>query len=625
MMVFFMTMAVYSRALTVLIRAFVWLLLRSSFSNGIESDINCLKALKDSLEDPFNYLSYSWNFNNNTEGFICKFIGIDCWHPDESKVLNIRLSDMGLKGEFPRGLANCSALTGLDLSSNKLYGTIPSDIPDILKYVTSLELSSNNLSGEIPKGLANCSYLNVLKLNSNKLSGQIPLELGLLSRLKTFNVANNLLTGQVPHFGNASVSADNYANNAGLCGGPLPACQAPSKNTHPGIIVGAAGGGVTFAALAVGIGMYFFLRRVSRKKKEDDPHGNKWVKSIKGAKGIKLSMFEKSVSKMRLSDLMKGTNNFSKDYIIGSGRTGTLYRAKLEDGTSLMVKRLQDTKHSEKEFVSEMATLGNVKHRNLVPLLGFCVAKKERLLVYKHMPNGNLNDRLQLVSEGDKSLDWTLRLKIGIGAAKGFAWLHHNCNPRIIHRNISSKCILLDADYEPKISDFGLARFMNPVDTHLSTFVNGEFGDLGYVAPEYARTLVATPKGDVFSFGVVLLELVTGERPTYVANAPETFKGSLVDWVTQLSSNSKLQDAIDKSLTGNGCDGELFQFLKVACNCVVPAPKERPTMFEVYQLLRAIGERYNFSMADDILMPSETGDADYIEELIVAREVKENH
>lgn len=202
-------------------------------------------------------------------------------------------------------------------------------------------------------------------------------------------------------------------------------------------------------------------------------------------------MFEKSVSKMRLSDLMKATNNFCKDNIIGSGRTGTMFKAVLDDGTSLMVKRLQESQHSEKEFLAEMATIGNVKHRNLVPLLGFCVAKKERLLVYKHMANGTLHDRLHLVDEGGTAMEWPTRLKIGIGAARGLAWLHHNCNPRIIHRNISSKCILLDADFEPKISDFGLARLMNPVDTHLSTFVNGELGDLGYVAPEYARTLVA--------------------------------------------------------------------------------------------------------------------------------------
>lgn len=141
-----------------------------------------------------------------------------------------------------------------------------------------------------------------------------------------------------------------------------------------------------------------------------------------------------------------------------------------------------------------MATLGKVKHRNLVPLLGFCVAKKERLLIYKYMPNGTLHDKLHFVGDDDKILEWPLRLKIGIQAAKGFAWLHHSCNPRILHRNISSKCTLLDVECEPKITDFGLARLMNPVDTHLSTFVNGEFGDLGYVAPEYARTLVRHQK-----------------------------------------------------------------------------------------------------------------------------------
>ncbi|XP_059626302.1 probably inactive leucine-rich repeat receptor-like protein kinase At5g48380 [Cornus florida] len=620
---FFINMALISRTFTLFVGILVLLLLDDSFSYGLESDIQCLKALKASLEDPFNYLSTSWNFDNGTEGFICTFIGIECWHPDENKVLNIRLPDMGLKGEFPRGLVNCSAMTGLDLSSNKLYGAIPADISTLVQYVTSLDLSSNNFSGGIPSGLANCTYLNILKLDNNQLTGQIPAQLSLLGRMKTFSVSHNHLSGPVPNFYNATIPAENYANNDGLCGGPLPPCQGPKAKTHTGIIAGAAAGGLIVAALGV-IGMFPYIRRVSKKKKEEDPEENKWAKSIKGAKGIKLSMFEKSVSKMRLSDLMKATNNFSKVNIIGSGRTGTMYKAVLEDGTSLMVKRLQNSQHSEKEFMSEMGTLGNVKHRNLVPLLGFCMAKKERLLIYKHMSNGTLYDKLHIVNDGGKSMEWATRLKIGIGAAKGFAWLHHNCNPRIIHRNISSKCILLDVDFEPKISDFGLARLMNPVDTHLSTFVNGEFGDLGYVAPEYARTLMATPKGDVYSFGVVLLELVTGERPTHVAKAPETFSGNLVEWITQLSSNSKLRDAVDNSLAGKGYDNELFQFLKVACICVLPPPKERPTMFEVYQLLRAIGQRYNFTTDDEILMPPSTADADFIEELIVAGEVKVN-
>ena len=337
---------------------------------------------------------------------------------------------------------------------------------------------------------------------------------------------------------------------------------------------------------------------------------------------LQVSMFEESISKMRLSDLMKATNEFSKSNIIGMGRMGTMYRAMLPDGYCLMIKRLQHSQHLEKEFVSEMNTLGSVKHRNLVGLLGFTVAKKERFLVYKYMENGTLYDKLHPAEPEIRNMDWPLRLRIGIGAARGLAWLHHNCNPRIIHRNISSKCILLDGDFEPKLSDFGLARLMNPIDTHLSTFVNGEFGDLGYVAPEYPRTLVATPKGDIYSFGVVLLELVTGEKPTHVVNAPESFRGSLVEWIMQLSSSSLLQTAIDKSLLGNGFDSELMQFLRVACNCVLSTPKERPTMFEVYQLLRAIGERYHFTTEDEIMLPSNSSDNDFPDELIVASEAK---
>ncbi|KAK7256354.1 hypothetical protein RIF29_29796 [Crotalaria pallida] len=595
------------------------MLITCGMNYGTETDIFCLKSIKNALQDPYNYLA-SWDFNNKTEGFICKFTGVECWHPDENRVLNLKLSNMGLKGQFPRAIQNCSSLTGLDLSINKLSRTIPGDISTLLAFVTSLDLSSNDFAGEIPQSLANCTYLNSLKLDQNQLTGHIPAQLALLPRLKSFSAADNLLTGPVPNFRPGIVTAEGYANNPGLCGSPLDTCQASSKS-NTAVIAGAAVGGVTVAALGVGIGLFFYVRRLPLKKKEEDPEGNKWARSLKGTKAIKVSMFEKSVSKMKLSDLMKATSNFSNSNIIGSGRTGTVYKAVLDDGTSLMVKRLQESQHSEKEFLSEMATLGTVKHRNLVPLLGFCQAKKERLLVYKNMPNGILHDLLH-PAEGGSTMEWSLRLKIAIGAAKGLAWLHHSCNPRILHRNISSKCILLDEDFEPKISDFGLARLMNPIDTHLSTFVNGEFGDIGYVAPEYARTLVATPKGDVYSFGTVLLELVTGERPNQVSKAPETFKGNLVEWITELSSNAKLHDAIDESLVGKGVNDELFQFLKVARNCVVATPKERPTMFEVYQLLRAIGSKYNFTTEDEILVPIDTGDAGNLEELIVAREEK---
>jgi serine/threonine protein kinase len=326
-------------------------------------------------------------------------------------------------------------------------------------------------------------------------------------------------------------------------------------------------------------------------------------------------MFENLVSKMKLADLMKATDDFSNENVILTGRTGSIYKAVLQDGSFLSVKRLQDSSHSESQFKAEMETLGKIKQRNLLPLIGYCNAKNEKFLVYQYMPNGMLYDQI-------KQLNWSIRLKVAIGSARGFAWLHHTCNPRILHRNISSKCILLDKDFEPRISDFGLARLMNPIDTHLSTFVNGEFGEFGYVAPEYSRTLVATPKGDVYSFGVVLLELVTGERPTEVSRGPEGFKGNLVEWVNNLSENNALAEAVDRDMIGDddNLEGEVMQFLKVACKCVLLAPKERPTMFEVYQLLRAIGEKYHFSTTggDDVILTDQTEDYDGMDVLIVA-------
>ena len=185
---------------------FVWSFLE--ISNGIQVDIDCLKSIKDSLEDPFNYLNSSWDFSNNTEGFICRFTGVDCWHPDENKVNNLRLSDMGLKGQFPRGIEHCTSLTGLDLSSNKLSGPIPFDIYRLAGNLTTLDLSSNSFSGEIPMRLSKCPYLNVIKLDNNQLTGQIPPELGLLGRMKIFSVSNNMLSGVVPHFGSTSIQAD---------------------------------------------------------------------------------------------------------------------------------------------------------------------------------------------------------------------------------------------------------------------------------------------------------------------------------------------------------------------------------------------------------------------------------
>nr|XP_048330768.1 probably inactive leucine-rich repeat receptor-like protein kinase At5g48380 [Ziziphus jujuba var. spinosa] len=178
----------------ILIHLVVWSYLGMfSVIHGTLSDILCLRSVKESIEDPLNSLTSSWNFDNQTEGFLCKFSGVDCWHFDESKVLALNLSSMGLRGKFPMGIQFCSSLVSLNLSNNAFSGSIPSNISRLIPYLTILDLSHNNFSGEIPSSFSNCSYLNVLRLNHNQIVGNLPLELGLLSRIRGFSVA---LTGQ---------------------------------------------------------------------------------------------------------------------------------------------------------------------------------------------------------------------------------------------------------------------------------------------------------------------------------------------------------------------------------------------------------------------------------------------
>eukprot|EP00258_Populus_trichocarpa_P029009 XP_024445028.1 probably inactive leucine-rich repeat receptor-like protein kinase At5g48380 [Populus trichocarpa] len=197
----------------------------SSVSSATEPDVYCLKSVKDSLEDPYNHFS-SWDFANQTEGFICRFAGVDCWKPEESRVLNLALSNMGLKGQFPPGIENCTSLTGLDLPRNELQGPIPSDISKRLPYITNLDLSFNNFSGEIPSSIANLSFLNVLKLDHNQLIGNIPPQVGLLQRLRNFSVADNLLSGPVPEF----VKANSACVIVGFVSGCVPWVHVKKRN-----------------------------------------------------------------------------------------------------------------------------------------------------------------------------------------------------------------------------------------------------------------------------------------------------------------------------------------------------------------------------------------------------------
>ncbi|XP_010525273.1 PREDICTED: probably inactive leucine-rich repeat receptor-like protein kinase At5g48380 [Tarenaya hassleriana] len=238
---------------TLIMSTVMWVLLVAGLSSSSETDISCLMSIKSQLHDPNGHLS-DWVFNNETENFICAFNGVTCWTPDNDDILEIALSGLGLEGEFPRGMNQCSNLQLLDLSRNNLSGTLPPDI-SINPFLASLDLSFNLFSGEIPTNLSGLTFLDTLMLNDNRFTGQIPPQLAWLQRLTRFSVANNHLTGPVPNFSEPNVSA--YANNAGLCGFPLDPCSDSSSKVD---IIGAVVGAVIFAPIGAGYGWICFRR-----------------------------------------------------------------------------------------------------------------------------------------------------------------------------------------------------------------------------------------------------------------------------------------------------------------------------------------------------------------------------
>ncbi|KAF9606535.1 hypothetical protein IFM89_025998 [Coptis chinensis] len=569
-----------------------------------EDDFKCLQGLKTTFLDPESKLA-SWSFTNTSLGFICMFVGVSCWNQKENRLIGLQLPSMMLKGNIPESLKYCKSLQSLDLSGNALYGNIPSQICEWLPYLVSLDLSNNDFSGSIPSEFVNCKYLNTLILKDNKLSGSIPYEFARLNRLKKLSVANNDLSGQIPLF-LSDFDANEFNGNSGLCGRPLGSKCGGRKSF---VVIVAAGvfGSVASIMLALGLWWWFYARGSSRCRKrrgagvcKDDGSGSRsWVERLRVLKLVQVTLFQKPIVKIKLGDLIAATNNFDIENLIVSTRTGTSYKAVLQDGSVLLIKRLHNCKLSEKQFRSEMNKLGQLRHPNLVPLLGFCVVDEEKLIVYKHMANGSLYSKLHgngfTTNSLDGSLDWVTRLKIGIGSARGLAWLHHGFQPSFLHQNISSNVILLSDDFDARVTDSGMARLMSSGTSSESTFVNGDLGELGYIAPEYSSTMIASLKGDVYAFGVVLLELVTGQKPLEVSNAGEGFKGNLVDWVNKLSNSGRMKETVEKSLYGTDYDEEILQFLGVACSCVLSRPKDRPSMYQVYQSLRSIGECHNFS------------------------------
>ncbi|XP_010545351.1 PREDICTED: receptor-like serine/threonine-protein kinase ALE2 isoform X2 [Tarenaya hassleriana] len=323
------------------------------------------------------------------------------------------------------------------------------------------------------------------------------------------------------------------------------------------------------------------------------------ARSLTGSRLSSASLsFESSIAPFALSaktftasEVAKATNNFDESRVLGEGGFGRVYSGDLEDRTKVAVKVLKrDDQQGSREFLAEVEMLSRLHHRNLVNLIGICTEERNRCLVYELIPNGSVESHLHGVDKESSPLDWEARLKIALGAARGLSYLHEDSSPRVIHRDFKASNILLEHDFTPKVSDFGLARTaLDEENRHISTRVMGTFG---YVAPEYAMTGHLLVKSDVYSYGVVLLELLTGRKPVDMSQPPG--QENLVAWTRHLlTSREGLEAIIDPSLGPDIPFDSVAKVAAIASMCVQPEVSHRPFMGEVVQALKLVCNECN--------------------------------
>lgn len=282
-----------------------------------------------------------------------------------------------------------------------------------------------------------------------------------------------------------------------------------------------------------------------------------------------------------LRDLDLATDRFAKDNVIGEGGYGVVYRGRLSNGTPVAVKKiLNNLGQAEREFRVEVEAIGHVRHKNLVRLLGYCVEGTQRMLVYEYVNNGNLESWLHGELSQYSSLTWLARMKILLGTAKALAYLHEAIEPKVVHRDIKSSNILIDDEFNAKISDFGLAKMLGAGKSHIATRVMGTFG---YVAPEYANSGLLNEKSDVYSFGVVLLEAITGRDP--IDYDRPTNEVNLVDWLKMMVANRRSEQVVDPNLERRPSTKELKRALLTALRCIDLNAEKRPSMDQVVRML----------------------------------------
>ncbi|KAL6651823.1 hypothetical protein ACP70R_010748 [Stipagrostis hirtigluma subsp. patula] len=481
----------------------------------------------------------------------------------------------------------------LILSNNLLVGPVLAGFGHLVKLHV-LDLSWNNFSGSIPDELSGMSSLELLNLAHNDLNGTIPSSLTKLNFLSKFDVSYNNLVGDVPTGGQFSTfTNEDFVGNSALCLLRNSSCSERASLVEPAhhkkskASLVAVGLGTAVGVVSVLFSAYVIMSRiVHARMQQHNPKAVANAEDYSESSNSCLVLLFQNNKELSIEDILKSTNNFDQSYIVGCGGFGLVYKSTLPDGRRVAIKRLSgDYSQIEREFQAEVETLSRAQHENLVLLQGYCKVGNDRLLIYSFMENGSLDYWLHERADSGVLLDWRKRLRIAQGAARGLAYLHMSCDPHILHRDIKSSNILLDENFEAHLADFGLARLICAYETHVTTDV---VGTLGYIPPEYGQSPVATYKGDIYSFGIVLLELLTGRRPVDMCRP----KGSrdVVSWVLQMREEGRETEVFHPSIHHKENESQLVRVLEIACLCVTAAPKSRPTSQQLVAWLDNIAE-----------------------------------